>query len=221
MPFQQGPSAAAPAEATPSEVAPEAPASTFFARETAYASLRKLHASKVSASLKAGGGYRSDQHAVWDEVSTRMRTSGVVSGSSEMYALYSAPERAGKLEEMLATLQWPEGAVGFVAVLGQEVLGAELFADAALAQAYWGKLARSYALEALDRGAAAPDRPASGEAQLLADALAAEITIHPSPGLGTDARLAGKRVSGAGLVHDGAVVHLSLFPEEEAAASVQ
>ena len=210
----------APAEAATNEDAPEAPAEFAFAsRETAYASLRKLHASKVSQSLKAGGGYRSDQHAVWDEVSTRMLRSGVRSPSSEMHALYSAPERASRLEEMLAALQWPEGAVGFVAVVGQQVLGAELFADAALAQAYWGKLARSYALEALDGGAATPDRPDRGEAQLLADALAAEISIHPSPGLGTDARLEGQRVSGAGLVHDGAVVHLSLFPEEETAAS--
>ncbi len=209
--------------ATPFEPAPaaeEMPAEAeFFSRETAYASLRKLHATKVSQSLKAGGGYRSDQHAVWNEVSTRMRASGVASPSAEMHALYSAPERASRLEEMLAALEWPEGAVGFVAVLGKEVLGAELFSDAALAQAYWGKLARSYALEALDSSDATPATTADdGTARLLADALAAEISIHPSPGLGTDARLAGQRVSGAGLVHDGAVVHLSLFPEEEAAA---
>jgi hypothetical protein len=42
-------------------------------------------------------------------------------------------------------------------------------------------------------------------------------SIGSSPGLGTDAWLAGKGVSGAGLVHEGAVVHRSLFPEEESA----
>ena len=43
---------------------------------------------------------------------------------------------------------------------------------------------------------------------------AADIQVHPSPGLGEDARLVSSHVSGAGLVYDGAVVHLSLFPEE-------
>ena len=157
-----------------------------------------------------------------------MSSTGSFSPSNAMDTLYKTPERASKLKETMATLKRPEGALGFVAVVGAQVLGAELFADEALADAYWEKLARSYAVEALDAGANAgtadgdeADKTGEtdaainvGEARLLAEALAADIQVHPSPGLGADARLVGSHVSGAGLVYDGAVVHLSLFPED-------
>ncbi|HEU4783098.1 MAG TPA: DUF6569 family protein, partial [Ktedonobacterales bacterium] len=199
-------------------------ARTFTSDEAGYASLRRMHSKAVTASLSSGRGHRSDQGAVWGEVSARMMSTGSYSSSDAMDTLYKTPERANKLAETMGTLKRPDGALGFVAVVGANVLGAEIFTDEALADAYWEKLARSYAVEALD---AAPDGGGDttetgdnainvGEARLLADALAADIQAHPSPGLGADARLVGSHVSGAGLVYDGAVVHLSLFPEDEA-----
>lgn len=199
----------------------------FRAEEAAYSKLRKMHAKSVTASLASGRGHQSDQGAVWGEVSARMAVSGSYSPSSAMDTLYKTPERANKLQETVAALSRPEGALGFVALMGSEVLGAELFADESLADAYWERLARSYAVEALDAGAGTgdgdqgdqgdqtqPDDAAkSAETRLLEEALTAEIQVHPSPGLGEDARLVSSQVSGAGLVYDGAVVHLSLFPE--------
>ena len=213
-----------PGNATPRERAKLARA--FSSDEAAYASLRRMHSKSVTASLSSGGGHRSDQGAVWGEVSARMMSTNSYSPSSAMNTLYKTPERAHKLAETMAALKRPEGALGFVAMVGNDVLGAELFSDEALAEAYWEKLARSYAVEALDTPASGDNAGESdsekddgaanvGEAKLLADALAAEIQIHPSPGLGADARLTGDHVSGAGLVYDGAVVHLSLFPEDE------
>lgn len=198
-------------------------ARAFTSDEAGYATLRKMHSKAVTASLSSGRGHRSDQGAVWGEVSARMSSTGSYSSSDAMDTLYKSPERANKLAETMGALKRPEGALGFVAVVGANVLGAEIFTDEALADAYWEKLARSYAVEALD--AASSDGETSeagenainvGEARLLADALAADIQVHPSPGLGADARLVGSHVSGAGLVYDGAVVHLSLFPEDEA-----
>jgi hypothetical protein len=196
----------------------------FMSGETAYASLRKTHTKAVSDSLAAGGGHHSDQGAVWGEVAHRLNITGSSSESSAMEALYHAPERARVLKESVEALRRPAGAIGFVAVLRGSALGAEIFADEALAEAYWEKLARSYALEALDTEASPraetsaerAEEPAAeaSEARLLADALAAEIQVHPSPGLGADARLAGSHVSGAGLVYEGQAIHLSLFPEE-------
>jgi hypothetical protein len=213
-----------PAAAKPSRRA-------FTSDEAGYASLRKMHAKAVTASLATGGGYRSNQGEVWGEVAERMQSARAYSPSGAMYALYNAPERSGKLKEAVAGLKRPEGALGFVAVLGTEVLGAELFTDETLADAYWEKLTRSYAVEALDQtarqGGGAEGETASAETQaaaaarearLIEDALAADIQVHPSPGLGADARLMGAHVSGAGLVYDGAVVHLSLFPEADAEA---
>jgi len=194
----------------------------FAAQEAAYSKLRKMHAKSVTASLSAGAGHVSDQSAVWGEVHARMAGSAAYSPSGAMHALYRTPERAKKLKETMEGLRRPEGALGFVATLGSDVLGAELFTDETLADAYWEKLARTYAVEALDASEstaeAATETPGevatAGESRLLEQALAAEIQVHPSPGLGADARLEGRYVSGAGLVYDGSVVHLSLFPED-------
>jgi ARG/rhodanese/phosphatase superfamily protein len=201
-------------------------ARAFTSDEAGYASLRRMHSKAVTASLSSGRGHRSDQGAVWGEVSARMVSTGSYSSSDAMDTLYKTPERANKLAETMGTLKRPDGALGFVAAVGSKVLGAEIFTDEALADAYWEKLARSYAVEALDAAPGGDDTTNTtatgddainvGEARLLADALAAEIQVHPSPGLGADARLVGSHVSGAGLVYDGAVVHLSLFPEDEA-----
>ena len=212
-------------DATPEPVVARQAARAFSSDEAAYSKLRKMHSKSVTASLASGGGHRSDQSAVWGEVAYRMSSTGSYSPSSAMDTLYKTPERARKLQETVAALQRPEGALGFVAVLGGDVLGAEVFADEALADAYWEKLARSYAVEALDAANPSADESAeaamTGEARLLEEALAAEIQVHPSPGLGTDARLVGSHISGAGLVYDGAVVHLSLFPEDADAGDAQ
>jgi hypothetical protein len=194
----------------------------FAAQEAAYSKLRKMHAKAVTDSLAAGAGHFSDQSAVWGEVQARMASTAAYSPSGAMHALYRTPERAKKLKDTMDGLRRPEGALGFVAALGSEVLGAELFTDEALADAYWEKLARTYAVEALDASESTTEAPTdtpgevatAGEARLLEQALAAEIQVHPSPGLGADARLVGSDVSGAGLVYDGSVVHLSLFPED-------
>ena len=196
---------------------PEAPrvrkARAFTSDETAYASLRSKHYRAVSGSLAAGGGYLSDQGAVWSEVASRMEVTGSYSPSGAMHALYKTPERANKLRETVAALKRPEGALGFIATLNGRPLGAELFADEALASAYWEKLARSYAVEALDADVVAQETAPASQSHLLEDALAAEIQVHPSPGLGEDARLAGVHVTGAGLAYNGVAVHVSLFPE--------
>ncbi|HEX6540210.1 MAG TPA: DUF6569 family protein [Ktedonobacterales bacterium] len=207
-------------------------ARAFTSDEAAYAKLRRMHAKSVTASLSSGGGYRSDQSAVWNEVAERMATTGSFSASSAMDTLYKTPERASRLKEAMEALKRPEGALGFLALVGKDVLGAEVFADETLADAYWEKLARSYAVEAMDMsdmsdmGAPGDTKAAedtegqsdkaatTDEVRLLTEALAADIQVHPSPGLGVDARLVGERVSGAGLVYDGAVVHLTLFPED-------
>ena len=198
----------------------------FVSDEVAYPLLRKMHAKAVSASLGLGGGHHSDQGSVWSEVSARMTSTGSSSPTYAMDALYKAPERAEKIRELVEALPYAEGAVGFIAVLESRVLGAELFADKALAAAYWKKLARSYAVEALDRewqrsatdtpAAAAATSAVSGrEAELLEEALASEIALYPSPGMGIDLRLSGAHVAGAGLVHEGTLIHLTLFPEDE------
>jgi hypothetical protein len=121
----------------------------FTTDELAYAKLRKMHAKAVTTSLAEGEGYRSDQGAVWSEVAERMTVTRAHSPSGAMQALYKTPERARKLKEMAEALRRPAGALGFVAMLGDTPLGAELFADEALA----GRLLGQADAQLRDRGA--------------------------------------------------------------------
>lgn len=212
---------------TPSDAPEAADERAFATEEFAYASLRKSQAAYVARSLSSGSGYRSDQGAVWSEVAEKLESTGSRSPTSAMRAMYGSPERSSRLSEMSEALKRPEGALGFVALVGGKPAGAEVFADPALAEAYWPKLTRTYALDAIDTpsaettGESAETAPAGAEqveAQLLADALSAEIEVYVSPGLGSDVRLHSTAISGAGLVNDGALVHLSLFAEEQAVA---
>src|SRR5262249_45612084 len=125
------------------EEAPHREERAFASDEVAYPLLRKMHAKAVSASLAFGSGHRSDQGSVWNEVSARMTSTGSSSSTYAMDALYKAPERAEKIRELVEAMPYAEGAVGFIAVLESRVLGAELFADKALAAPYGKKRARS------------------------------------------------------------------------------
>ncbi len=210
-----------------------APERAFASSTPAYGRMRAKHMSYVTKSLASGGGYRSDQHEVWSEVAERMSLSGVSSDTSAMEEMYDLPERSSSMDETVAQVPRPEGALGFVAVIAGKPVGGEIFTDDALADAYWPRLARSYAMDALDDIWSAPDSeqeaaeaqegdtpgadPATIEAAFLADARAADIQAYVSPGLGSDVRLNSAALAGAGLVHEGALVHLSLFPAEEEA----
>lgn len=208
-----------------------APERAFTSAEPAYARMRAKHMSYVTKSLASGSGYHSDQSEVWSEVAERLSATGVSSGTSAMRAMYAMPERSASMDETVAQVSRPEGALGFVAIVAGKPVGGEIFTDDTLAAAYWPRLTRSYAMDALDNvwrkraaesegapdgeGGTAETDPAEVEATFLAHARAAEIEAYVSPGLGSDVRLAGAELAGAGLVHEGALVHLSLFPAEQ------
>jgi hypothetical protein len=206
----------------------DVPERAFRASAPAYARMRAKHVGFVTQSLASGGGYRSDQHEVWSEVAERMQMSGVASATSAMAAMYDMPARSTSMDETVGQAQRPDGALGFVAVIAGKPVGGEIFTDDALADAYWPALVRTYAMDALDdiwqerestaaEGSDTPDgeAAAASEADFLAAARDAEIQAYVSPGLGSDVRLASATLAGAGLVHAGALVHLSLFPAEQ------
>jgi hypothetical protein len=199
-------------------------AQAFATEDAAYAGLRKQHMKSVSTTLAAGGGYQSDQGMVWGEVSARMAKTGSHSPTHAMRALYREPVRAEQLAQTVAALPRPDGALGFIVAIGNKIVGAEVFEDEALALAYWEKLARSYALDALDAEQSEKSSEATGTLDaaagehFLEQARTAKLSGYRSPGLGQDVRVTGKEVTGAGLVYGDAVVHLTLFAEEQPVA---
>lgn len=180
---------------------------------------RKMH-KKVAAARAAGVGFKADQAEVWNEVGDRLRYS-MTPSLTFAYADYRA-SRHTDVVEILAAFRPLEHQVGFVACLGDEVVGAEAIGHPEVFRQDFAALLRSYAIDSVDaalvrnsetrqNGAARFDAPEP----FLAELASAPFTPSPSVGVGVDWRLEGTVVSGCALASD-ELVHLTAFPAEEA-----
>lgn len=179
---------------------------------------RQRKVGEVSASLAAEGRPRADQGRVWADVDAKLSHFAV---GSDTRALHAVTEKLGadmaQFADLLGTAQPRE--VGAVFALGREIVGVDLFDQAAAHAALLPKLVTSYALDAIEeRHTAAPPPPAVA-AQWLQSLQAAAGTAGAGVGLGRDIRLSGPGVSGAALVVDGTIVHLSAFRAETQAGT--
>jgi hypothetical protein len=175
-----------------------------------YSKVRAARVGHVTASMRAGSGRRSDQSAVWDDIAGKAARMEAASPTQAMSAIYE--RHAVSVEEYVRALDCQERPAGVVFAIGGRPWGLDLFDHPATMEAFYPKLLRSYALDALD----APERgePADRAAALkfLARVGGAAATAEAAVGLGKDVRLAGAAVSGAALWANGRYVHVCAFP---------
>ncbi|MEK6320188.1 MAG: DUF6569 family protein [Acidobacteriota bacterium] len=124
------------------------------AQETAshFGSARSVMASpKVREKAQA----KKDQSQVWSEVAKAERANGVSSSTGTLNKVYADKQVSAKLEafdKALGPKLIGKNIVGAVVVIGGEIVSADVFANSALFQAYWPKLLKSYALQAVSSG---------------------------------------------------------------------
>lgn len=180
----------------------------FVAGEAMPLSLKFEKHAQVRASLRVTGRATADQGAIWESVARREAELGSRSATGAMHDIYqSRDEGVGAYER---AFPYPDGALGLVVAIGGRMAGGDLFDRPATARALWGKLLRSYALDALSREAGAPVAPGRAE-RLLGRLRGAGGEVFPSLALGQDVRLEGDGAVGAALVHEGVAVHTSIF----------
>lgn len=180
----------------------------FAAGEASPHSLKREKYQQVNASLRSTGRAEADQGAIWDHLARREVEFGQHSATGAMNEIYHSRDEVLAGFERL--LPYQEGAIGLVAALNGKLAGADLFDQPRTARVVWGKLVRSYALDALGKEPGAPvvkDRAA----KLLARFKGARGEVYPSLALGEDVRLQGDGAVGSALVHQGTPVHVSLF----------
>jgi len=103
--------------------------------------------------------------------------------------------------------------VGAVFAINGGVVGLECFGYQQTFSKFFSKLVESYALDALDWFEEPGKNQISSESvrHFLEGVQKAPGKSHPSLGLGENIRFENDLVSGASLVHDGRVLHLSAF----------
>jgi hypothetical protein len=170
---------------------------------------RAVQKATVSANVRESGGFRSDQSAVWDEVSTSLHELGVNSATSDFRE--GREKVAHKLEKFVEAIRPAENQIGSIFLSAQGILGLEILGTPPLFSQVCGKVIRSFAFEVLSE----PElNGASIEAatQWWDKILKSRVTGHTSPGAGVDIRVGAEDLIGSGLFWNGVVVHFSCFP---------
>ena len=170
----------------------------------------------VHYAIKHGRGFRANQGAVWNEIgakSCRMFVNSPTAAMSDIYESYD-----DKLRQYTRHFTVNQNQKGFLVEVNGKIMGLEIFDSHASLVHYFDKLIQSYALDALDllmQGQSPPkDRPRVDK--WLREATQLPLIKSPSLGLGEDLRLESQKVIGSGLLYEGTVVYLSVFPKNGA-----
>lgn len=178
---------------------------------THYASGRAKRMAQVSASIRSERSYRSDQSEVWADIASKSARLRANSPTSAMAALFV--DHSASIEKFVEACRPVDGQVGALFAIDHTVVGMDLFDRESTLRKILPKLVRSVAVDALDRNShGRPPVPLPHQvARFMAAIGAIPQTTTRAIGLGDDVRMTGSGITGAALVVDGAVIHLSAF----------
>jgi len=176
-----------------------------------HASLRRNHQADVCYSLNRGRGYGGSQARIWDDIdqkADRMKVQAPTRAMADVYDTYEDP-----LSRFLDNFHLMECQVGAVFAINGQVLGVEGFGSSDTFALFFDKLVKSYALDAIDNPAkkASDAVPPAKARRFLASAGKGKSREHPTPGSGKNIRFESRVVSGAALISNGRLLHLSAF----------
>jgi hypothetical protein len=177
-----------------------------------YSSGRAEKMAQVSESLHHSRSRRSDQGAVWDNISmkaARMRSVSDTDAMSDIYHSYSTSVDAYCEAFMSSTDQ-----VGAIFATNGALRGMEIFDSQTTLSHLLPKLIQSYALDALDTSM--NEKHKSKIDHDVAKSLFTSITqlnneSFPAIGLGRDVRFVSDAFCGGALVNDDKLIHLCVF----------
>jgi len=176
--------------------------------------LRARKSDQVRYSLSTTKSFKSDQSAIWQDVSEMACNLEAESSSMAMSEIFN--KQAPAIEDYLKHFELAGSQIGAVFVINGKVVGMDCFGKAETFSKVFKKLVESYALDAIDAGKTEKkDKPGKGGAeQFLKSAAGCRVEPHASPGLGTDCRLESETGTGFALAHDEQILHLSVFARE-------
>ena len=126
-----------------------------------------------------------------------------------MASIYS--DHATFIDQCAASMPAVENQVGAIFTIGARIVGTDLFDASETMRKLLPKLVRAVAVDALDADGAEQSTGASSIETFLGAIAAAPVHEAPAVGGGLDLRLTSPGVTGAALVDEGSIVHLSAF----------
>jgi len=188
-----------------------------------------FEAQKSVAALSVRGATQRgrSQSEVWESAnyvgSFETAAGGFVPETGDLQAIQDSPKLQEELKgyrTQFAEHCWRPKAVGMVVARYGTIVGADLFANAALFRKHRERLLDSYAVDCVTwrrgrpDGFRAPPRPTRhGAEQFLRRVLRGEYSWRDSPGRGRLLSVTATRLDGKALVHRRNVLHAVLFAE--------
>jgi hypothetical protein len=182
-----------------------------------HSKLRSLLSRHVHESTARGARPVSKQGKVWQEVGRKLDSLGSFSPSAALQQTYQ--DFAARLNTLIGGLQIGAEYTGIAFAIAGRLAGMDLFDKPTTLAKLWPKLARAYALDALEEKEDATPSVTCDAVRQWLDALA-EVPTHisKSPGLGHDVRLCNEKLVGCCLIVEQSPIHTELFVLDASAA---
>ena len=164
----------------------------------------------VDLSLEARGSFEGDQGAVWDDISVMQQRAGVSSKTNAMRDVIDA--NWSSIAEYTEAFRPVDGQNGAIFLANGTITGMELFSKEDAFRSIFPKIVGSYAFDHITNTGAQESgiKEASVEG-FLQRLTRSDRSTYPSNGEGLDLRFEGDRISGAALVCQGEIIHLSAY----------
>ncbi|HID32310.1 MAG TPA: hypothetical protein EYP24_02910 [bacterium (Candidatus Stahlbacteria)] len=164
----------------------------------------------VDLSLEARGSFEGDQGAVWDDISVMQQRAGVSSKTNAMRDVIDA--NWSSISEYTEAFQPVDGQNGAIFLANGAITGMELFSKEDAFRSIFPKIVGSYAFDHITNTGAQE----TGIEEASVDGFLKRLTrsrrsTYPSNGEGLDLRFEGDKISGAALVCQGEIIHLSAY----------
>jgi hypothetical protein len=170
-----------------------------------------MKSEQVNYSVRVSGEYRSDQGAIWNEISEKAGRRGATSPSMAMSSIYE--KDMPSIQEYVSHFKLIDSQVGTIFMINGKVVGLDSFGKPESFSKAFKKLVESYALDAIDWFD--PEKECKGlkgeVTKFMKASRTARVESHESVGLGTDYRMESRKITGFSLALDNKILHMSVF----------
>ena len=179
-----------------------------------YSRGRRKKMASVSESMNFCNRTEANQSAVWYEISSKELRMKSFSPTSSMGAIFE--KNKGRLSDYVKAFTAIENQAGMLVMVGDDIVGLDLFDNKETLKKLMPKLVRSFALDAIELNTRKKYQPEIEDAKdLLKKTATANTSNHPAVGDGNNLRLQSEEVIGGALVLDYQVIHLSVFRNDD------
>jgi len=171
---------------------------------------RAAKAAALSDNMKATGTYGANQSMLWDNIQAKQSRMAVDSPTAAMADIYDQHHES--VEHYTSKFIAVENQIGVLFAIDGEIEGMDLFDASDTFADMLPKLARSFAIDALETSNREVRPLEQSAATRFLDRVAtAQADTYPGVGLGTDVRISAPLVAGGGLVHEDKLIHMAAF----------